>query len=95
MTISHSLAASRFDTAVTGHGSTETRRSPKYSSDSGSQSCAVEIDDQTDPRVRHSQVRDHLRDVDWLESFDTLDLHDDSLFDDQVRPMLANQFALV
>ncbi len=41
-----------------------------------------------DSQLRHPQVRQHLRDVDRLQAFDALDLHDHRFGDHEVRTML-------
>lgn len=54
-----------------------------------------EIDEQANRQARHSQNVDALRAVHVIERFDSLQLHQNCSFDDEIRNVFTNFGALI
>jgi hypothetical protein len=49
----------------------------------------IEVDDQADADTCHTQIGHRLRNVNWMDIFDGLDLQNQPLFDENVDPLMA------
>jgi hypothetical protein len=62
--------------------------------DSILQLCDVEIDNQSDRNFRQSQVRKNLRLMNWEQSFDALDFHNEVATYEQIDSITATEQCL-
>jgi hypothetical protein len=62
--------------------------------DAGSQYFAVEVEQKPSGLAQDTQIREYLRPVNSYESLDTVYLDDHLVFDNEIRPVFANDMPL-